>query len=214
MIRTELTIDEESTLDFISLVEEPAIEVDFFYFNKQNKAVAPKVLQFKQTDEEQRIITGPAMIPLQDIPRVTDDGEVFLVYFSEETVRKCAELFFKNSDPTKTNIDHSEEVVEGITVYESWLVDSANGKGGGKNFETAASGTWMVSYKIDNDDIWNEFIKTGKVKGFSIEGKNFKTGKINDTEEELFEMIGELLKNKKMTETEIYSEIQKKLKAM
>jgi hypothetical protein len=27
----------------------------------------------------------------------------------------------------------------------------------------------MLSMKVDNDTIWNDFIKTGKVKGFSID---------------------------------------------
>ena len=31
-------------------------------------------------------------------------------------------------------------------------------------------GTWMGSVKVDNDEIWNDYVKTGKVKGFSIEG--------------------------------------------
>jgi hypothetical protein len=28
----------------------------------------------------------------------------------------------------------------------------------------------MGTIKVNNDKIWNDFIKTGKVKGFSIEG--------------------------------------------
>ena len=31
-------------------------------------------------------------------------------------------------------------------------------------------GTWMGSVKVNNDEVWNEYVKTGKVKGFSIEG--------------------------------------------
>jgi hypothetical protein len=31
-------------------------------------------------------------------------------------------------------------------------------------------GTWMVSVKVNNEEVWEEFVKTGKVKGFSIEG--------------------------------------------
>ena len=31
-------------------------------------------------------------------------------------------------------------------------------------------GTWMGAVKVNNDQIWNDFVKTGKVKGFSIEG--------------------------------------------
>jgi hypothetical protein len=29
---------------------------------------------------------------------------------------------------------------------------------------------WMGSVKVTNDDVWNNYVKTGKVKGFSIEG--------------------------------------------
>jgi hypothetical protein len=31
-------------------------------------------------------------------------------------------------------------------------------------------GTWMVSMKILNDELWEGYVKSGKVKGFSIEG--------------------------------------------
>jgi len=31
-------------------------------------------------------------------------------------------------------------------------------------------GTWMVSVKVNNEEVWEEFVKTGRVKGFSIEG--------------------------------------------
>ena len=31
-------------------------------------------------------------------------------------------------------------------------------------------GTWMGAVKVNNDEIWKEYVKTNKVKGFSIEG--------------------------------------------
>ena len=31
-------------------------------------------------------------------------------------------------------------------------------------------GTWMGAVKVNNEDIWQDFVKTGDVKGFSIEG--------------------------------------------
>jgi hypothetical protein len=31
-------------------------------------------------------------------------------------------------------------------------------------------GTWMGAVKVNNDEVWNDYVKTGKVKGFSIEG--------------------------------------------
>jgi len=178
--RVELTIDDlEGSLDRISLVSEPAIEVDFFYFNKVNN------IKFAIQNEEKRIVTGPAMIPNMDILRIDPiTGERFMVYFSKDTVRKAAEIFFKKSDINSSNLEHSFEV-DGVTVFESWLVDIANGKSGGKNYTDMVDGTWMISYKIDNDVVWNDFIKTGIVKGFSIEGsfiQNFMKSKFSEEE--------------------------------
>jgi len=31
-------------------------------------------------------------------------------------------------------------------------------------------GTWMGAVKVNNDEIWQDFVKSGEVKGFSIEG--------------------------------------------
>jgi hypothetical protein len=31
-------------------------------------------------------------------------------------------------------------------------------------------GTWVGSIKVENEEVWNDYIKTGIVKGFSIEG--------------------------------------------
>jgi hypothetical protein len=47
-------------------------------------------------------------------------------------------------------------------------------------------GTWMLSMKVDNDTIWNDFIKTGKVKGFSIDSKSSKNTKKKKRKDELF----------------------------
>jgi hypothetical protein len=209
MKRIELLIDEdENTLDFISLVEEPAIEVDFFYFNKEGKKQAPKLFKFEETDTDKRIVTGPAMIPDLDIPRIDENGDVYMVYFSKETVRQAAEIFFKKSNPNETNINHNDEVMKDVTVFESWIVDKDNNKGGGKNFEDIPDGTWMVSYKIDNDEIWEDFIKTGKIKGFSVEGSFV----FNDVpEDHLYEMISELVNDGIRSEDEIYDTLKKLL---
>jgi hypothetical protein len=48
-------------------------------------------------------------------------------------------------------------------------------------------GTWMISMKVNNPDIWENYVKTGKVKGFSIEGYfvdkvNFAKQKMNEEE--------------------------------
>jgi hypothetical protein len=46
-------------------------------------------------------------------------------------------------------------------------------------------GTWMGSVKVDNDEVWNDYVKSGKVKGFSIEG--YFADKLERPNEELKE---------------------------
>jgi len=167
MERIRLKIDEleGASLDRISFVSEPAIERDFFYFNKANKS-----MRFKVESEEQRKITGPAMFPNLDIPRIdSETGEEFMVYFTEEDILNAQLSFFKNSDVNSSNIEHEFDV-NGVTLVESWIVDNDNGKGGGENFNDMKDGTWMVTWKIESDEVWENFIKSGIIKGFSIEG--------------------------------------------
>jgi hypothetical protein len=55
-------------------------------------------------------------------------------------------------------------------MYESFIVDSQRGIRPPMGFEDAPEGSWFGSYKVDNEDVWNNFIKTGEFKGFSVEG--------------------------------------------
>lgn len=164
--RIRLRIDDldGASLDRISWVSEPAIERDFWAFSKEKKE-----MRFKVESEEQRKITGPAMIANLDIPRLDPNtGEEFMVYFTEEDIIDAQLSFFKNSDVNSTNLEHEFDI-EGVTLVESWIVDNKNGKGGGENFEDMKDGDWMVTWKV-SEDIWQEFIKSGVIKGFSIEG--------------------------------------------
>lgn len=196
-------------IDLISFVDEPAIESDFMYFNKQ------KEMSFAVSDSEQRIVCGAAMFPDKKIIRVDEDGEPFFVFFSKDTVKKCAELFFKNSNHTKSNINHQFKV-DGVTVIESWIVDNPeNDKSNHLGFKNIPEGTWMVSFKVDNQKLWEEVIKGGKVKGFSVEGAftNLfsKTKEVEQPEEDkLFEEIKQLLQSDSQDD-EILNELKKKL---
>jgi hypothetical protein len=154
-----------SELRRISLVSEPAIEEDFIFFGTQD-------LMFKTVDDEKRIVTGPIMIPDFKIQRLDKEGNLYYGYFSKETVRKAALLFFKKgSNVNFTNLEHQVEV-DGIYFFESWIVDDPDvDKSKTMGFKVPV-GTWMGSAKIENDDVWNQYIKTGLVKGFSVEIKS------------------------------------------
>ena len=159
----ELIIDEEAELygiDAISLVEHPAIESDWVAMNSQ-------AVQFKTQNEEKRLIMGAALIPDKPIYRKTGEEEYY-VYFSKKTVRRAMELYFKNGNQANATLEH-EHKINGLHVVESWIVEGEQDKSRIYGLEVPV-GTWMVSMKVENDAIWEKFVKEGSVKGFSIEG--------------------------------------------
>lgn len=165
----EWTLDDiMGELKRISLVSVPAIEEEFLLFSSE--------LAFATIDADKRIVTGAAMRPDIHIPRKDDRGELYWGFFSKATVRKAAELFFKNnSNANKTNLEHQFEV-DGVYVYESWLVeDPKMDKAIALGFTDVREGDWFVSMKVDNDSVWNNYLKTGLIRGFSVEVKAAET---------------------------------------
>jgi hypothetical protein len=161
------TIDDViGELKRISLVSEPAIEQDFMLFSKSNN------INFKTIDDMKRILTGPAMRPNIKIKRIDEMGEIYYGIFSEDVVRQSAQLFFKKgSNINKTNLEHQWEI-DGVYVFESWIVENPdNDKSKELGFNSVQKGDWFVSMKIDNDVVWNNYLKTGIIKGFSVEAK-------------------------------------------
>lgn len=154
--------DESSEVEvsFVALVDKPAIEKNFLAFNK--------ALQFA-INEEKRIISGPAMIANQLIYRKDANGE-YNVFFSPETIREIAIKFFKKDYQKNINLFHDPNLsLDGVTIFESFVSDAERGISPMKGFEDSPDGTWFISAKVENDEVWNK-IKSGEVKGFSVEG--------------------------------------------
>jgi hypothetical protein len=172
-------------LQRISLVSDPAIEQDFMLFNSVD-------LMFKTTDEEKRIVTGCAMRPDIKIMRKDENGDLYYGFFSKDTVRKAAEIFFKkNSNANNTNIEHQFEI-DGAYVFESWIVENPElDKSKALGFNDVKLGDWWVSMKIENEDVWNNYLKTGLIKGFSVEIR------ATEKETEVLSKIKELLESDK-----------------
>ena len=120
-------------------------------------------------EPERKIVTGPAMVPFMMIPRKDTLGNMFHVYFSDETIKKIAQKFLQQKHLHNTDINHNGLVVEDNTLLESWIVeDPERDKASALGFDVPA-GTWMVSYKINDDKTWEQ-IKNGELSGFSIAG--------------------------------------------
>jgi hypothetical protein len=160
----ELILDEDSKvsgIDAISIVEAPAIESNFI-------ALSNHQVKFATVDTEKRILMGPALIPNRPIYR-NQDGEEFYVYFSKSTIEKAMQLYLKKGNQGNATLEHDGKI-QGLTLVESWIkVDAEKDKSAAFGMNDPV-GTWYVSMKVDNDEIWNEYVKSGKVKGFSIEG--------------------------------------------
>ena len=159
----ELILDEESELgiEAISVVENPAIEEDF---------VALKSQEFKlaEIDGERRILMGALLIPNKPIYRRNGEDEYY-IYFSKDTVLKASQMYLMNSKQNNSTLEHQREL-EGLSLVESWIVEDKVHDKSVKYGMDLPLGSWVGSVKVNNDQIWNEFVLTGRVKGFSIEG--------------------------------------------
>ena len=160
----ELFLDETAELNgisAISVVSEPAIMEDFITLKAEK-------IKLAEVDKEQRIFMGAALVPNRPIPRKKEKKR-FYVYFSQSTVKQASELFLINGNQSQATVEH-EYSVEGLTVVESWIVeDPEMDKSKHYGFENIPKGTWMVSMKINNDEVW-EKAKKGEIAGYSIEG--------------------------------------------
>ena len=159
----ELILDEESELgiEAISVVENPAIEEDFIALKSQEFKLA-------EIDGERRILMGALLIPNKPIYRRNGEDEYY-IYFSKDTVLKASQMYLMNSKQNNSTLEHQYEL-EGLSLVESWIVEDKVHDKSVKYGMDLPLGSWVGSVKVNNDQIWNEFVKTGKVKGFSIEG--------------------------------------------
>ena len=148
----------------ISLVNAPATEETFIAMAKQEK-----IVKFAKVDEEQRILMGLVLQPEQLIYRVDEDGNEFEMFFSAETIKDFSQNFFQSGFQLNSKLEH-DEPIENVTFVESWLVEDPKVDKSAAFGLEYPKGSWLVSMKVDNDDIWNNYIKTGELKGFSIDG--------------------------------------------
>lgn len=176
-------------VDFVSLVDKPAIQRNFLAF-KERQAFAIQ-------DEEQQIISGPAMIPDMPIFRNDENGQYYVV-FDADTIHKIALRFFKKGYQANINAMHQRDaVVTDSVFYESWIVNRSQGKKPMKGFEDLPDGTWFLTAKINNPDTWAK-IKAGQYRGFSVEGLfEYRPVAAVDPEQALLQKIGEIVKKVK-----------------
>lgn len=190
----ELIIDEENAslaIDAVSLVEFPAIESDWIALKKDSNITLAKV------DEDKRLLIGAALIPDKKIYRFNPETQKeYNVYFSKETIKRASELYLMHNNQDSATLEHDTKI-SGITAVESWIVaDKDRDKSAVYNIDVPV-GTWMLSLKVDNDEIWKK-VKDKSVKGYSIEGfftqKMQSLSKQDYTDSDILNALAEILK--------------------
>ena len=187
----ELILDDQqlaSGIDAISIVEAPAIESNFI-------ALKSHEIKFAQVDAEKRILMGPVLIPDKPIFRkqvMNGEMQEFYVYFSKNTVSRASQMFLMKGNQGKATLEH-DMALQGICMVESWIKEDMEKDKSAIYGMNDPIGTWMGCLKVTNDEIWNDYVKTGRVKGFSIEGyfadKSMPLSKVETDDDKLAKVI-------------------------
>lgn len=155
-------------LEGIHLVDTPAIGETWILLAEQDFPIA-----FSASSDEQRIITGPVLIPDLPIKRyqpVTKGGQPIMFYAvaDKETVLSTAKMYSRNHKLNDVGIMHKNIYPEGVHMFQSFITNSELGVNPPKGWEHVPDGTWFMSFLVDNNEVWDD-AKAGKLNGFSIQ---------------------------------------------
>lgn len=168
-LKISTDINDNAEVDFVALVDKPAIERNFLAF--KDEFIDPsKEIAFSIQSEDQHIISGPLMIPNKLMYRNNKKFGEHYVTFSKETVKEIAIKYAKKGYQSNVNLMHNDNsIVPGIILFESFITDKERGISPIKGFEDCEDGTWFGSFYVENKSVWQD-VKDGKYKGFSVEG--------------------------------------------
>lgn len=177
-----IVVGEGTEIEKMSLVESPAVEVDFLKFSKE----VP--IKFS-VDEEQHIVFGCAL--RADFPIYRRDGEYeYYVNFTKDTINKLYQKFLITNKFNDVNLDHSVDT-SGVHLIQSFIKDKSKGIDP-VGFEDIADGSWFCAYKVVNEEVWKE-VKEGKLRGFSVEGLFSMVEVPNKESDEIDALIDDIL---------------------
>jgi hypothetical protein len=125
---------------------------------------------FAIQSEDKHIISGPLMLADEPIYRNNSKFGEHYVIFKPETIKDISIKFAKKGYQQNVNLMHDSDMrLDGLVMFESFIVDRSRGILPMEGFEDAKDGSWFGSFYVENPQAW-QLIKEGKVKGFSVEG--------------------------------------------
>lgn len=178
--------DDTEGMRAISLVKRPAVEVDFLCFDEQK----PVKLKF---NEEERVITGVVCLADTPIYRYTEGFGEWWCVFTKETIKKMIIKYSKDGLLNSVNLQHNNnQYVDGVVMFESYLVNKDRGICPNE-FADIPEGSWISSFKIENDEVWEEIKEGRTLKGFSLEIVCDLVEEKTNSLDEIDELINEIL---------------------
>ena len=181
--------DETTGVDFISLVNEPAIEENWMAFSNTK-------FDF-QAQKDKKMLYGPLMIPNKRIYRNDERFGEYNVFFTNEDIEMIVKKFAKNNFNNNISFEHLGLVVP-ATLIENFIVREGMTVPG---FESMPVGTWFGCVYINDDDFWNNYVKTDFVKGFSIEINGFLSRQDFNKKFDAWAKVEEIVKSDNTDET-------------
>ena len=156
--------DDITGIDAISLVDMPAVQKNFLCFNKDSELVK------LNCDNSKHIITGVVCLADTPIYRYSQKLGEYYVVFTKETIERMVEKFSKQDLFKSVNLQHdNNKFVDGIYMVESFITNKERGINP-VEFADIPDGSWICSFKVENDELWNEIINGDKLNGFSLQG--------------------------------------------
>ena len=155
--------DEGDGITFISLVNDPAVESNWFAYSKEHQP-----MQFQIADEEQHILLGVIMRADFPMYRIGTSGYEYYIKYSKETIAKMARKMLDDKTFNAVDTEHNNQCVDGVKLEELFIKDIDKGINP-VGFEDIENGSLFGKYRVLNDEIWAD-VKAGKFKGFSLEG--------------------------------------------
>ena len=153
--------DELTGVYAVSLVDQPAIEVDWIKLGKVEDF-------FFSANKDKQMLFGPLLIPGKLILRKSQSGELFNIVFDAETIQIIADKYNESKINDIFNFQHSDKQVDAV-LLQNWITGEKD-KSQDYGFDLP-SGSWFAGVKVKDEEFWLNEVKTEKVKGFSIEVK-------------------------------------------
>lgn len=162
LYRLVINEDDHTGVTAVALVDRPAIEINWQAFKDQKQ-------KFETVSAEKRIVAGPLMLANTPIYRNDERGEYEVVFYPED-IEAIVDKFHRKQYEHNVNPMHeSMLLLPDIYMVSDMVVNKAFGVNAPMGYQLQ-DGSWFGFFKVRNDEVWNDYIKTGVFKGFSVEG--------------------------------------------